>query len=52
MPDDTVRGMNEIGRHEAPAEFRGRVEGYKLRMARSRSRPLRAGASPKANGGK
>ncbi len=52
MPDDTVRGMNEIGRHEAPAEFRGRVEGYKLRMARSKVAATQRGASPKANGGK
>ena len=47
MPQDTVREMNEGARSEAPAEWRGRVEGYKTRIAASKVAARRRPAQPK-----
>jgi hypothetical protein len=53
MPEESVGGgLNEGGRSEPPPGWRGKWEGYKTRIARSkvaaRSRP----AQPKPTGGK
>jgi hypothetical protein len=51
MPQDTVKGMNEGVRSEPPAEWRGKVEGYKSRIARSKVTAKPRAAQPKTSGG-
>ena len=51
MPEDTLREMNEGGRSEPPPEWRGKFEGYKSKIARSKvaaSRPRTPQQKPSA----
>jgi hypothetical protein len=52
MPQDTVRNMEQGWRSEPPPEWRGKVEGYKTKLARSRVTPTRRATRPPAAGGK
>jgi hypothetical protein len=51
MPQDTIRDMNQGVRFEPPREWKGKWEGYLIKLARSKVTPPRRTAKPSPSSG-